>query len=144
MFRETPWTVENKKCNKKRQKSTTKNSAILRKGGKKAEDLVGKVFGWLTVLERVENTVTSDGRPYVTFLCRCKCGNLKRVLAKNLKGGHVKSCGCLRRGRASELKNSPVNKKIKNNFNREVKKEKKKNKKSLSFKLFGWTIKIKN
>ena len=54
-----------------------------------AEDLTGKIFGHLTVIERTENR---KGR--TCWLCRCECGNLKAVTAHDLKAGKVKSCGC--------------------------------------------------
>ena len=57
--------------------------------GNIAEDLTGKVFADLTVLRRAENR---KGR--TCWLCRCICGNEKVVLAKDLKSGKVKSCGC--------------------------------------------------
>lgn len=58
--------------------------------GQVAEDLTGKVFGRLTVLERTENR-----RGRTCWLCQCTCGNKKAVTAQDLKGGKVKSCGCL-------------------------------------------------
>lgn len=32
----------------------------------------------------------------VVWKCKCDCGNIKEVLADELKKGLVKSCGCLR------------------------------------------------
>ena len=57
----------------------------------RAIDLVGQVFGRLTVLERVG----SDKSGHVTFRCRCDCGNERIVVGKDLRTGHRKSCGCL-------------------------------------------------
>lgn len=59
---------------------------------RKLVDLVGKKFGRLVVLERVEN----DKHGLVKWLCLCNCDNKKRivVLSCNLKSGHTKSCGC--------------------------------------------------
>ena len=57
--------------------------------GKGAEDLQGRTFGYLTVLRRAEN---KGGR--TCWLCRCDCGKEKAVLARDLKAGKVKSCGC--------------------------------------------------
>lgn len=56
----------------------------------KAEDLTGKVYGYLTVLHR-----TSSQKGRVCWLCRCRCGKEKAVSARDLKSGHVKSCGCM-------------------------------------------------
>ena len=59
--------------------------------GSQAEDLTGRKFGRLTVLERSANV---NGR--VAWLCQCECGNRKVVPAVYLKKGNVRSCGCLR------------------------------------------------
>lgn len=54
------------------------------------EDLVGKVFGKLTVIKRLENT--KDRRRL--YLCKCECGNLTKVKSKYLTNGDTRSCGC--------------------------------------------------
>ena len=54
----------------------------------KAEDLTGRRFGNLKVLERAQNR---NGR--VCWLCRCDCGNEKVVSAHDLKAGKCKTCG---------------------------------------------------
>lgn len=54
------------------------------------EDLVGKVYGKLTVIKRLKNT--KDRRRL--YLCRCECGNLAKVKAKYLTNGDTRSCGC--------------------------------------------------
>lgn len=55
------------------------------------KDLAGQRFGRLIVLETFrENNITY-------CKCRCDCGNEKIVQNNNLKNGHVKSCGCLRK-----------------------------------------------
>lgn len=59
--------------------------------GNKAENLLGKRYGKLSVIKRVEN---KNGR--VRWLCKCDCGNEKIITAKSLKSGHIKSCGCVR------------------------------------------------
>lgn len=51
--------------------------------------LIGKVFGYLTVLEKAEN----KGRK-VRYKCICKCGNETIVYASDLRSGYTKSCGC--------------------------------------------------
>ena len=56
-------------------------------------DLVGRVFGLLTV-EEIGQTA-AWGR--LTWWCRCVCGARKQVSAANLRSGGTKSCGC--RGR---------------------------------------------
>ena len=58
--------------------------------GSRAEDLTGQKFGHLTVLYRTDNHY---GR--TCWQCRCDCGKEKAVIARDLKAGKVKSCGCL-------------------------------------------------
>lgn len=57
-------------------------------------DLIGNVFGRLTVVQRVDN----GRRRQLRWLCRCNCKNKteKIVVGSHLKSGHTKSCGCLR------------------------------------------------
>lgn len=57
--------------------------------GNLAEDLTGRKYGHLTVLQRTENR---GGR--TCWLCLCDCGRMKSVTARDLKAGKVKSCGC--------------------------------------------------
>ena len=51
------------------------------------QDLTGKIFGQLTVIEYV-----GDGR----WKCKCTCGNETLVKTTALNSGKTKSCGCLR------------------------------------------------
>ena len=55
------------------------------------EDLTGKVYGKLTVIQK-EKTRNHRTR----WLCKCECGNTKIIYADCLRNG-VKSCGCLRK-----------------------------------------------
>ena len=55
-------------------------------------DLTGKTFGRLTVISRVVDKNSKATK----WLCRCECGNECVVHAGSLRGGHTKSCGCLR------------------------------------------------
>lgn len=52
---------------------------------KKLIDLTGQTFGALTV-------ESYSGGSW--WLCQCKCGQRKEVLAGKLTGGHITSCGC--------------------------------------------------
>jgi len=56
-------------------------------------NLDGQTFGRLTIIKRVEN----DKWKHIRWLCRCVCGKQTVVYASNLKNGHAKSCGCLRK-----------------------------------------------
>lgn len=60
--------------------------------GRKIEDLSGRKFGRLTVIEPIIVEKRLAG-----YRCRCDCG--KEVVAKGyyLKCGNMKSCGCLRK-----------------------------------------------
>ena len=61
--------------------------------GHKLINLVGRTFGRLTVLSRVENN--RFGRP--CWLCECKCGTLKVIEGQPLRDGRIKSCKCFNR-----------------------------------------------
>lgn len=60
---------------------------------KKSQDLTGLPFGYYTVIR--QDGCDSKGVPY--WLCRCRCGNEKRVLVYHLLDGSIKSCGCMSR-----------------------------------------------
>lgn len=64
-------------------------------------DLVGHRFGRLVVLSR---STTS-----AKWVCRCDCGNLVEVTTTHLKTGHTKSCGCLQKDIASEVRGINLN-----------------------------------
>ena len=59
---------------------------------------IGNIYGYLTVIERAENT--KEGR--ARWLCQCKCGNTVVVLGKHLRSGNTKSCGCYQKERATQ------------------------------------------
>lgn len=61
-------------------------------------DLTGQKFGKLTVMEIAPNP-DKNGRKWK---CRCDCGNEIVANAGDLKKGHTKSCGCLRKERNAE------------------------------------------
>lgn len=60
-------------------------------------DLIGKRFGRLTVIERVENKGKST-----RYLCRCDCGKEKIFYTTNLVRGLSTSCGCYRKDKLRE------------------------------------------
>jgi hypothetical protein len=66
-----------------------------------AVDLTGEKFGRLTVLYR-DKMVTGKAMWY----CRCDCGNISRVQTYDLRriDYPVRSCGCLRKFKASRRK----------------------------------------
>lgn len=58
-----------------------------------ANNLSGKVFGRLTVIERAENQGVQ-----AAWLCRCECGTSVVVTGTRLRAGVFQSCGCDRPG----------------------------------------------
>lgn len=79
-------------------------SGHIKSCGKKhrrVEDLTGRDFGDLHVIERAENAIAKDGTSYVMWCCLCKCGNTVVVRATSLKNGHTKSCGVCSRSRSN-------------------------------------------
>ena len=67
------------------------------------EDLTGKKFGRLTVLEATKEK-TKDGRRI--WKCQCDCGNIKFASCQNLKRGHCTSCGCKNKEQITQLGHS--------------------------------------
>ena len=63
------------------------------KSRKQNLDLVGRVFGELTVTEKLPYKKGNDH--HTLYSCRCSCGKIVAVSSWNLLHGHVKSCGHL-------------------------------------------------
>ena len=69
----------------------------------KLNDLSGRKFGKLTVLERGEDYVSPSGKTTrVRWLCQCECGKTVLVHSNTLTTGGAQSCGCVRDKAASE------------------------------------------
>lgn len=68
------------------------------------EDLTGKRFGRLIVLQQVEDYIQPNGTHMAMWECRCDCSNDKiiKVLGQNLKNGDTQSCGCYKKEYASK------------------------------------------
>ena len=58
------------------------------------DEMIGKIFGKWTVLEKTEHR-NSDR--CIMYLCKCECGTIKEVSGVNLRKGKSKSCGCYRK-----------------------------------------------
>lgn len=60
------------------------------------EDLTGKTFGRLLVIEQAEDYINPQGTHYANWLCECQCNKHTKltVLGTNLKGNKSTSCGC--------------------------------------------------
>lgn len=86
------------------------------RNGRVAEDLTGKVYGYLTVLNRIDLTGQRFGRltalrpterrdrkGSVYWMCRCDCGGQAEVPGDRLVQGNVLSCGCLKSENQKEI-----------------------------------------
>ena len=81
---------------------TGKKIAI--KNQQRAEDLSGRRYGRLTVLERdfeKESQYNSRGSTY--WRCQCDCGNIISTQRNSLLQGTTVSCGCYRKEKSAEL-----------------------------------------
>lgn len=54
------------------------------------ENLTGKKFGKLTVLQKINRKKNGSW----LWLCKCDCGNEKEATTRDLNGKRVRSCGC--------------------------------------------------
>lgn len=60
----------------------------------RSEDLTGRRFGNLTVIEKAEPYILPNGNKCVQWLCQCDCGNLKKAFTGHLISGNTNNCGC--------------------------------------------------
>lgn len=65
-------------------------------------DLVGKRFGYLTVLEEIPFNAELKTTKRVYWRCLCDCGNIIAVNTSGLKSGETLSCGCYNKKRIRE------------------------------------------
>lgn len=78
---------------------------------KKAIDITGKKFGYLTAI-KINNIHTKpSGQKVTRWLCQCECGKQVVVASYDLRNGHTKSCGCKKGRLITESK-------IKHNFSK--------------------------
>lgn len=61
---------------------------------RQGEDLTGKRFGKLVVLEKAEYHVQANGRVRAQWKCKCDCGKEHITTGENLRSGNTKTCGC--------------------------------------------------
>jgi hypothetical protein len=66
-------------------------------------DLTGREFGQLKVIERVEKPKNFKSKG-VYWLCKCVCGEIKKVDVYRVTSGRVQSCGCIRKKPEYELR----------------------------------------
>ena len=57
---------------------------------KRAENLLGRQFGHLTVVKESDYKGRKSGAAH--WICRCGCGNYILCRADNLKSGHTTQC----------------------------------------------------
>ena len=70
----------------------------------KPNNLIGKRFGKLVVLERAENDKFGKTR----WLCQCDCGNTKIINGSSLLRGLTTSCGCYKQAKLKEYNDAHV------------------------------------
>lgn len=63
----------------------------------RTNDLTGKTFGRLTVLQLDTKATTKNKK----WLCQCECGTIKSIQGCNLTSGVTQSCGCLHKEKIS-------------------------------------------
>lgn len=64
----------------------------------KNKDIIGQVFGKLTVIKRNEKVKST----HVVYECVCECGETTNVRRQSLLNGSTRSCSCISREAASE------------------------------------------
>lgn len=64
------------------------------------KDITGQKFNRLTAVK----LVGIDKGHHALWECECDCGNRRTVSISDLKNGYVKSCGCQKKEKISELK----------------------------------------
>lgn len=79
------------------KKINLKNSSWVSTMVKVRENLIGKKFGKLTVIEQADDYVDSHGNHVARWLCECDCEEHNKIIVKGsaLKNKNTQSCGCL-------------------------------------------------
>lgn len=67
--------------------------------GRPAIPMIGRTFGRLTVLR----SAGQDTNAEYWYDCRCVCGDFTKVRGSQIRSGHVKSCGCLKREKVARI-----------------------------------------
>lgn len=83
----------------------TKSCGCNRKetASKKCDNrFIGKKFGRLTVIKRVDDRIQPNGNHDTMLECQCDCGNITVVRASDLTNNHTQSCGCFNKERVIE------------------------------------------
>lgn len=69
-------------------------------GSTRFQDLTGRRFGRLTVISCLGKTPGGMS----VWLCKCDCGEIRKVQIGNLKNGHTSSCGCYNAEHQADLR----------------------------------------
>lgn len=86
--------------------------------GRVPEDLTGRVFGRLTVIELAPRERDEFGRlPQRKWICKCACGCTKTLRGDSLTSGNTKSCGCLLLALLKRPRNRPFKRPFRRYFN---------------------------
>ena len=87
-------------CSRSTIERRLKEKGVMLKPKFPYEDLTGKTFGKLLVIqvnqERYERDVANTNKPHRYWTCLCECGRLTDVESSHLKNGHTISCGCVK------------------------------------------------
>lgn len=84
------------------RKGATRSCGCFQKesiANKTKKDLVGQVFGRLTVVK--DSGKRKENR--IIWTCKCECGNICEVSTNSLTRGNTASCGCLQKEMVSSL-----------------------------------------
>ena len=102
------------KCDCGNKKSFIKGNLKNAKscGCKNRSNLIGKKYGRLTVLKRLDDYISPKGWTDSMWECQCECGNVINVRGSCLRNKHTESCGCIKREQTIEF-----NKKTKSKIN---------------------------
>lgn len=58
------------------------------------QDMTGRRFGKLTVIEPADDYISPQGYHYARWVCKCDCGNVITTRGDGLRNGTTGSCGC--------------------------------------------------
>lgn len=79
-------------------------TAVLRSGNTKScgcihkkEDLVGRKYGKLTILEKLDARYECANKKSTFWKCQCDCGKIAELPGRLMLSGNTKSCGCYHR-----------------------------------------------
>lgn len=75
------------------QSGSVKSCGCTKRGrpSKYNGNYIGKKYGKLTVIEHLKTEHTE-----IEYLCKCDCGNIRKVYINELLSGKVTSCGCVK------------------------------------------------